>query len=53
MSKPPREYLASIGRKGGQAGKGGAKRRPPEHYRRMAEIRAANRAQQPERSTTE
>lgn len=55
--KPPAEYLAAIGRKGGAAGKGAAKRRPPEHYARMqrlaAEARAAKRAQQPDRSTTE
>lgn len=51
MDKTPSNYLAEIGRKGGAAGKGASKRRPPEHYRRMAELSVARRAekQQPER----
>lgn len=38
-----KEYLASIGRRGGSSGTGAKKRRSPEHYKRMAEIRKAKR----------
>jgi hypothetical protein len=31
-----REYLASLGSKGGSAGTGKAKRRDPEHYKKIA-----------------
>jgi len=31
----------ALGRKGGTAGTGAAKRRPPEHYRKMAKARLA------------
>ena len=46
MSKVPAAvsaYLASIGAKGGKAS-GDAKRRSPEHYKRLAEIRKAKRS---------
>ena len=36
--KEVREYLAAIGRKGGQA-TGARKARSPEHYRKMVEAR--------------
>jgi hypothetical protein len=36
--KEVREYLATIGRKGGQA-TGARKARSPEHYRKMVEAR--------------
>jgi hypothetical protein len=35
---------SEIGRKGGTAGTGTAKRRPPEHYRKMVEARKKKRA---------
>lgn len=54
MAKQPSKYLAEIGRKGGAAGRGAAKRRSPEHYRRMVELRLdAMKKQQADRSTTE
>jgi hypothetical protein len=31
-----KDYLASIGKRGGEAGKGKAKRRSPEQYKAMA-----------------
>jgi hypothetical protein len=31
-----KDYLASIGKKGGEAGKGKSKTRDPEHYKAMA-----------------
>lgn len=34
--KPPTDYLASIGKKGGEAGTGKAKRRTREQYQEMA-----------------
>ncbi len=41
------KYLASIGKKGGEAGTGKAKRRAPEQYREMAkksaQVRKAKR----------
>jgi hypothetical protein len=41
-SKEAREYLASIGSKGGQA-KGKRKARSPEHYAKMVKARKAKR----------
>lgn len=42
-----KDYLASIGKKGGEAGTGKAKRRSPEQYRAMAkksaQVRKAKR----------
>ncbi len=35
-SSKVKHYLASIGKKGGEAGTGKAKRRTPEQYREMA-----------------
>jgi hypothetical protein len=40
--KEVREYLASIGSKGGKA-KGKRKARSPEHYRKMVEARKKKR----------
>ncbi len=38
-----REYLASIGSRGGSAGSGDQKRRSKEHYQRMAKLSHAKR----------
>jgi len=38
MSKALRKHLAALGKKGGEAGKGDAKRRSPAHYRRIAQL---------------
>jgi hypothetical protein len=43
MSKDP--AAVAFGRKGGKAGTGAAKRRPPAHYRKMARARAKKRAE--------
>jgi hypothetical protein len=40
-----KEYMASIGRKGGKAATGTKKRRSPEHYKKMAEARKKKRKQ--------
>jgi len=40
-SDPVREYLASIGRAGGVAGRGESKRRPSSHYAKLGEIHKA------------
>jgi len=43
-SKEMRKLLAStFAASGGAAGRGSKKKRPPEHYRRLVEIRKANR----------
>jgi hypothetical protein len=45
MSRPPKvisEYMAQLGRKGGEA-KGPRKARSPEHYRKAAQARWAKR----------
>jgi len=48
------KYLASIGKKGGEAGTGKAKRRSREQYQAMAaksaQVRKAKRAAQKERT---
>ncbi len=48
MSDKIKDYLAFIGKKGGEAGTGKAKRRTPEQYREMAkksaQVRKAKRA---------
>jgi len=38
MSKALRKHLAALGKKGGEAGKGDAKRRSPAHYKRIAKL---------------
>jgi hypothetical protein len=48
--KEVREYLASIGSKGGKVGgkaKGKQKARSPEHYAKMVAVRKAKREQKP------
>jgi len=37
------KYLSDIGRKGGKSGKGESKKRSPEHYKKLVEIRRINR----------
>ena len=44
VSNPVKEYLASIGRKGGAAGSGASKRRSLSHYRKIGKLSAKNRA---------
>jgi len=39
MKDAVKQYLSSIGARGGRAGTGQAKRRSPSHYRKMAIIR--------------
>lgn len=44
LEKPIRsEAAAALGSMGGKSGRGTAKRRSPEHYQRLAKIRAKNR----------
>ncbi len=43
MKEQIKKYLSDIGRKGGKAASGDKKRRSPEHYKRMVEIRRKNR----------
>ena len=43
-----KEYLASIGRKGGASGTGDKKRRSPEHYKKMVEARRKKRKKKAE-----
>lgn len=43
-----KEYLATIGRKGGASGKGDKKRRSPEHYKKMVEARRKKRKKKAE-----
>jgi hypothetical protein len=38
-----KEYLASIGSRGGSSGTGAKKRRPKSHYQRMAKLSHAKR----------
>ena len=38
MDNKLKEYMSELGKKGGKA-TGAKKRRPPEHYQRMVEIR--------------
>lgn len=49
-----KDYLASIGKRGGEAGTGKAKARDPEHYRKMAaksaKVRRAKRLKRPANS---
>jgi hypothetical protein len=46
--KPPTDYLASIGKRGGEAGTGAKKRRTREQYQEMAkksaQVRKVKRA---------
>lgn len=47
MSRPPkavRDYMAALGKKGGEA-KGATKKRSAAHYKRMVEARKAKREQ--------
>ena len=56
VSKALRKHLAALGKKGGEAGKGDAKRRSPAHYKRIAklavEARRAKRDSECDRSCT-
>lgn len=45
MNAELKTYLATIGAIGGKNGRGASKRRSPEHYKRMAELRRAKRLQ--------
>jgi len=55
VSRPPKavsDYMAKIGKKGGET-KGGAKKRSPEHYKRAAAKRWAKRKPVNQRSENE
>lgn len=41
-----KKYMSINGQKGGAAGTGDSKRRSPAHYRRLVEIRRANKLKQ-------
>jgi hypothetical protein len=43
VPKSVSEYMRQIGRKGGKAGKGKAKKRTPAQYKELARIRKAKR----------
>lgn len=43
MNEAVRQWQAQIGKLGGQAGRGEAKRRPAAHYRRIARLAVAAR----------
>jgi len=43
LNQRMRRYLAVLGKKGGEAGTGDAKRRSPEHYQHMVARRAETR----------
>lgn len=42
ISKPVSDYMAALGKKGGEAATGVKKRRSAAHYKRLAEIRRKN-----------
>ncbi len=50
MADPVKDYLASIGKKGGEAGTGKAKRRAREQYQAMAAKSAQVRKAKKERT---
>ncbi len=43
LNQRMRRYLAALGKKGGEAGTGEMKRRPPAHYQVMVRARAKKR----------
>jgi len=43
MNEAARKYLAEIGGRGGAAGTGEAKRRPADHYARLAKLPRARK----------
>ena len=49
MDQAVREYMASLGRKGGAVARGDSKRRPPGHYQQLGKLARARAAERRER----